>query len=109
MKSNSVTRRRFLWAAPTAAAAPFLLRSAAWAAAPGHKLEVDVCIYGGVSGGVIAAVALGRLGRSVALVEPTRHLGGMTTGGLGWVDVKVGGVRAFGGLTGEYYRGVREY
>jgi hypothetical protein len=45
----------------------------------------------------------------VALVEPTRHLGGMTTRGLGWVDVKVGGVRAFGGLTGEYYRRVREY
>jgi hypothetical protein len=109
MKSNSVTRRRFLRTAPTAAVAPILLRSAAWAAAPGHKLEVDVCIYGGVSGGVIAAVALGRLGRSVALVEPTRHLGGMTTGGLGWVDVKVGGVRAFGGLTGEYYRRVREY
>jgi hypothetical protein len=58
---------------------------------------------------VIAAVALARLGRSVALVESTRHLGGMTTGGLGWVDVKIGGVRAFGGLTGEYYRRVREY
>jgi hypothetical protein len=86
-----------------------LLRSAAWAAAPGHKHQVDVCVYGGVSGGVIAAVALARLGRSVALVEPTRHLGGMTTGGLGWVDVKIGGIRAFGGLTGEYYRRVREY
>jgi hypothetical protein len=60
MKSNSVTRRRFLRTAPTAAAAPILLRSAAWAAAPGRKLQVDVCIYGGVSGGVIAAVALGR-------------------------------------------------
>jgi hypothetical protein len=33
----------------------------------------------------------------------------MTTGGLGWVDVKYGGVRSFGGLTGEYYRRVREY
>jgi FAD dependent oxidoreductase len=70
---------------------------------------VDVCIYGGVSGGVIAAVALAQLGRSVALIEPTRHLGGMTTAGLGWVDVKIGGVRAFGGLTGEYYRRVREH
>jgi hypothetical protein len=109
MKSSSVTRRRFLRTAPTAAVAPILMRSAAWGAAPGHKLQVDVCIYGGVSGGVIAAVALARLGRSVALVEPTRHLGGMTSGGLGWVDIKIGGVRAFGGLTGEYYRRVREY
>jgi hypothetical protein len=70
---------------------------------------VDVCVYGGASGGVIAAVALARLGRSVALIEPTRHLGGMTTGGLGWVDIKIGGVGAFGGLTGEYYRRVREH
>jgi hypothetical protein len=42
-------------------------------------------------------------------VEPTRHLGGMTTGGIGWVDVKYGGICAFGGITGEYYRRVREY
>ena len=109
MNIPSVTRRRFLQAAPSAAVAPILLRSAAWAAAPGHTVQADVCIYGGVSGGVIAAVALARLGRTVALVEPTRHLGGMTTGGLGWVDVKVGGIRAFGGLTGEYYRRVRAY
>lgn len=109
MNTNSVTRRQFLNLAPAAAAVPALLVSDGWAAAPGHKLRVDVCIYGGVSGGVIAAVALARLGRSVALVEPTRHLGGMTTGGLGWVDVKVGGVHAYGGITGEYYRRVRDY
>ena len=109
MNGGSVTRRGLLRAAPTVLIGPVLLRTAAWAAAPGKKLSVDVCVYGGASGGVIAAVALARLGRSVALVEPTRHLGGMTTGGLGWVDVKVGGVRAFGGLTGEYLRRVREF
>lgn len=109
MNSSAVTRRRFLVDAPAFAVAPTFLRSAAVSANPGQKLHVDVCVYGGVSGGVIAAVALARLGRSVALVEPTRHLGGMTTAGLGWVDVKIGGIRAFGGLTGEYYRRVREY
>ncbi|MGI4829608.1 MAG: FAD-dependent oxidoreductase, partial [Janthinobacterium lividum] len=109
MHIDSVTRRRVLQTASAAALAPILLRSTGWAAAPGHKLQVDVCVYGGVSGGVIAAITLARLGRSVALIEPTRHLGGMTTGGLGWVDVKVGGVRAFGGLTGEYYRRVHDY
>jgi hypothetical protein len=109
MNTNSFTRRSFLRAAPTAAFAPVFLRTTAWAADPGHKLTVDACVYGGTSGGVISAVALARLGRSVVLVEPSRHLGGMTTGGLGWVDVKIGGVRAFGGLTGEYYRRVREY
>lgn len=80
-----------------------------WAAPRKNRLAVDCCVYGGTSGGVIAAVALARLGRSVALVEPSRHLGGMTSGGLGWVDVKYGGVRAYGGLTGEYLRRVRDY
>ncbi|MGI4831658.1 MAG: FAD-dependent oxidoreductase [Janthinobacterium lividum] len=109
MKSSLLTRRHFVQVAPKAALIPLLARSMAWAAVPGSKLQVDVCIYGGVSGGVIAAIALARLGRSVALIESTRHLGGMATGGLGWIDVKIGGWRAYGGLTGEYYRRVREY
>jgi hypothetical protein len=109
MDPNLLTRRHLLRTAPAAALAPLLLRSHAWAAPPAHKLQVDVCVYGGASGGVIAAVALARLGRSVALIEPTRHLGGMTTGGLGWVDVKHGGLRAFAGLTGEYFHRVRDH
>ncbi len=102
-----VTRRHFLQTGAAAAAAM------AWpgvhiSAAP-VKHRVDVCIYGGTSGGVIAAVALAKLGRSVALVEPLRHLGGMSSGGLGWVDVKLGGMKAVGGLTSEYYSRIRSY
>jgi hypothetical protein len=108
MSLSNLSRRRFLCAS-TSVAAPLLLPSSVWAIGSANRLQVDVCIYGGMSGGVIAAVALARLGRSVALVEPTRHLGGMTSGGLGWVDIKIGGIRAFGGITGEYYRRVREY
>ena len=40
----------------------------------------DVCIYGGTSGGVAAAVQVVRMGKSVVLLEPGRHLGGMTSG-----------------------------
>jgi len=32
---------------------------------------------------VVAAVALAKLGRSVLLIEPTKHLGGMTSAGSG--------------------------
>jgi hypothetical protein len=46
----------------------------------------DVVIYGGTAGGVIAAVSAARMGLSVALIEPSRHLGGMTTGGLSATD-----------------------
>ena len=47
----------------------------------------DVVVYGGTSGGVTAAVAAARQGRAVVLIEPGRHLGGLTSGGLGATDI----------------------
>jgi ribulose 1,5-bisphosphate synthetase/thiazole synthase len=47
----------------------------------------DVVVYGGTSSGVIAAVKAARSGKSVVLIEPGRHLGGLTTGGLGATDI----------------------
>jgi ribulose 1,5-bisphosphate synthetase/thiazole synthase len=44
--------------------------------------EYDICVFGGTSGGVAAAVQAARMGRTVILAEPGRHLGGMTSGGL---------------------------
>ncbi len=56
-------------------------------AAAGNPAQVfDVVVYGGTAGGVIAAVSAARMGLSVALVEPSHHLGGMTTGGLSATD-----------------------
>ncbi|MFB0974200.1 MAG: FAD-dependent oxidoreductase, partial [Bacteroidales bacterium] len=50
---------------------------------PFHK-TYDVCVYGGTSSGVIAAISAARSGCKVLLVEPTSHIGGLTTGGLGY-------------------------
>ena len=47
----------------------------------------DICIYGGNSAGIIAAVTAHQLGKSVILIEPTAHLGGLSTGGLGQTDI----------------------
>ena len=44
----------------------------------------DVVVYGGTAGGVIAAVAAAREGLNTALLEPTVHVGGMVSGGLGF-------------------------
>jgi hypothetical protein len=63
--------------------------------------QADICVYGGTSGGVAAAVQAARLGKSVVLVEPGRHLGGMTSGGLSAVDI--GDPRSVGGLAREYF------
>ena len=46
----------------------------------------DVAIYGGTSAGVAAAVQAARMGKSVELIEPGKHLGGLTSGGLGATD-----------------------
>ncbi len=71
-------------------------------------LDCDVCIYGGNSGGVIAAIAAKRRGLSVALLEPGRHVGGLTVGGLTLTDI--GNKQAIGGLSREFYRRVgRKY
>ena len=71
-------------------------------------IEADVCVYGGTSGGVIAAVQAARMGKKTVLVEPGRHLGGMTSGGLSAVDI--GDPRSVGGLAREYFtRLVKRY
>ena len=47
----------------------------------------DVLVVGGGPAGTAAAVAAGRLGADVVLVERYNHLGGLSTGGLvSWID-----------------------
>ena len=48
--------------------------------------EADIIIYGGTSAAVIAAVETAQSGKSVIMVSPDIHLGGLTSGGLGWTD-----------------------
>ncbi len=62
----------------------------------------DVVVYGGTSGGVVAAVQCARSGKSVVLISPTPHLGGLTTSGLGWTDLGNGGI--LGGICREFYQ-----
>ena len=49
--------------------------------------ETDVLVVGGGPAGTAAAIAAGRLGAEVLLVERYNHLGGLSTGGLViWID-----------------------
>lgn len=48
--------------------------------------EADVIVYGSTPGGFCAAIAAAREGASVILLEPTDHIGAMTTGGLSHCD-----------------------
>jgi hypothetical protein len=69
--------------------------------------DFDIVVYGGTPGGVAAAIAAARQGRSVALIEYHRHLGGMTTSGLGKSDVETR--EAIGGLFREFTAKVRAH
>jgi hypothetical protein len=68
------------------------------------KTQTDLCIYGGTSAGVVAAVAAARLGKRVVLLSFDRHLGGLSAGGLGATDI--GNKAAIGGIAREFYRRV---
>jgi len=69
--------------------------------------DVDVCVYGGTAGGVAAAIQVARTGKSVVLIEPSKHIGGMTSGGLGWTDS--GDKAAVGGIAREFYQRVKKH
>lgn len=70
--------------------------------AAAENSDYDLVVYGGTSAGVIAAVQAKKMGKSVILVCPDTHLGGLSSGGLGATDI--GNKHAIGGLSREFYR-----
>ena len=70
------------------------------AAKPAQTIETDVCVYGATPGGIMAAIQARRMGKSAALVEFGRHVGGMTASGLSKTD---GGKHA-AGISSEFYK-----
>lgn len=71
---------------------------------PDNHFEADVIVYGGTSAAVIAAVEVVQSGKSVIVVSPDIHLGGLSSGGLGFTDT--GKKDAIGGLSREFYHRV---
>src|SRR4029453_16229209 len=69
-----------------------------------QPMTYDVVVYGGTSAGIIAAVQAKRMGKSVVVVAPEKHLGGLSAGGLGFTDT--GDKSVIGGLSREFYRRV---
>ena len=67
----------------------------------------DLVVYGGTSAGVIAAVQAKKMGKSVVIVCPDKHLGGLSSGGLGFTDT--GNKAVIGGLSREFYHRVWQH
>ncbi|PQO25203.1 xanthan lyase [Blastopirellula marina] len=64
----------------------------------------DLVVYGGTSAGVAAAVQAKQMGKSVVIISPDTHLGGLSSSGLGRTDS--GRQNAIGGIAKEFYHRV---
>jgi hypothetical protein len=73
----------------------------------GNILKAEVIIYGGTSAAIAAAVQATRLGKSVIVVSPDKHLGGLASGGLGFTDT--GNKAVIGGIAREFYQRVYQH
>ena len=69
-----------------------------------QNYTADIVIYGGTSGAITAAIQAKKMGRTVIVVSPDKHLGGLSSSGLGWTDT--GNKAVIGGLSREFYHRV---
>lgn len=80
-----------------------LLAPAAWAVGDSY----DVVVVSGSSGGFAAALAAGRMGARVALIEDTPVLGGMLSNGISNIDTF--SYQSLSGIFEEFRSRVREH
>jgi hypothetical protein len=66
--------------------------------------EPRVIVYGATPGGCCAAIAAAREGAKVLLLEPTEHIGGLSTGGLSHCDSNQMVRSTLMGLFDEWHR-----
>ncbi len=69
--------------------------------------EADLIIYGGTSAAISAAVQAKKSGKSVIVVSPDKHLGGLSSGGLGFTDT--GHKTVIGGLARDFYHRIYKH
>jgi hypothetical protein len=66
--------------------------------------DYDVVVYGGTGAAVTSAVQAKKMGKSVVIVCPDKHLGGLSSSGIGFTDT--GNKAVIGGLAREFYQRV---
>lgn len=72
-----------------------------------NEYSADLIVYGGTSAAVTAAVEAVQSGKTVLVVSPDKHLGGLSSGGLGFTDT--GNKSTIGGLSREFYHRVWQH
>ena len=69
-----------------------------------HGAETDVLVYGGVPCGIAASISAAREGAKVVLIEPAKHIGGLSTSGINTAESEHMLKWTIGGFADEFYR-----
>ena len=83
---------------------PLLLAAALTSATAQPKSEADVLVYSGVPSGIAAAITASREGAKVILIEPEKHVGGLSTSGINTAESEHMLKWTIGGFADEFYR-----
>jgi len=71
------------------------------------KIPPIVIVYGATPAGIAAAIEAAKLGKQVTLLEPSQHVGGMMSSGLGFSDTYA--AAAIGGIARQFFQNVDNY
>lgn len=70
-------------------------------------IENDVVVYGSTPAGIMAAIQASQMGKSTLLINPSKHIGGVMTSGLGATDMN--SFRLIGGTARRFFQRVYRY
>jgi hypothetical protein len=73
----------------------------------GQIRNADIIAYGATPAGIAATIQARRMGKTAILIEPSSHVGGLTSGGLGATDT--GDKSVIGGISREFYRRLKKH
>lgn len=102
MSQPIINRRNFIVGTGLSVAGSLLSKSNAI-----ESVSADLVVYGGTSAGIVAAIQAARMGKSVVVIEPGQHIGGLTSGGLGYTDS--GNKAVVGGIAREFYQILKKH
>ncbi|MGE9267774.1 MAG: FAD-dependent oxidoreductase [Verrucomicrobiales bacterium] len=74
-----------------------------------REITYDVAIYGGTPCGISAAISAAREGATVILIEPTDHIGGLSTSGINTAESEHMLKWTIGGFALEFYQELGKY